>query len=284
MQTRVISYIRVSTTDQAREGFSLDVQREKIEAYARAMDLNIVRTEIDAGVSAKDLDRPGIQRALKALEGGEVDGIVIAKLDRLTRSARDWGQLIDLYFRDGQRQLFSVSDSIDTRSAMGRFALGIMMQFAEFERELIAERTREVLAFKQSKGERVSRFIPYGWKLTGKGAELVPDRKEQWVIRLAKLHREHGASYRQISNVLAMYGYFARTGNRFNPGSIKNILNPKKKKRCDNNGRTNEIQTARGEDAPRPSQGIDRIHRSAPRAGKKAQPGGQAVQHVGCSA
>src|SRR5262245_37686887 len=118
---KVIGYIRVSTEEQANQGQSLDAQRAKIEAYAKLYDLDLVVMIEDVGQSAKTMNRAGLQKALAMLRRREAEGVIIAKLDRLTRSVADWQLLIDEFFgeRSG-RQLFSVSGSIDTRTAAGR--------------------------------------------------------------------------------------------------------------------------------------------------------------------
>ncbi len=117
--TKVVGYIRVSTTQQADEGVSLDAQRARLEAYAIAMNLEIVAIEVDAGVSAKNMDRPGLKKALEALDNGTAAGLLIFKLERLTRNVYDLGTLLDRYF-SSKFALLSVCDSIDTRSATGR--------------------------------------------------------------------------------------------------------------------------------------------------------------------
>src|SRR4051794_7553353 len=95
---RVIGYVRVSTDEQARDGVSLAAQIEKVGAYARLYDLELVDIVTDAGASAKTLDRPGFARVLAMLDAGEVDGVVVVKLDRLTRSVADLATLLDGYF------------------------------------------------------------------------------------------------------------------------------------------------------------------------------------------
>jgi len=87
---RVVGYVRVSSEGQATEGVSLDAQRVKLAAYCTAMDFELVALEADEGVSAKTLRRPGLQRALAALEEGRADAVLVTKLDRLTRSVRTW--------------------------------------------------------------------------------------------------------------------------------------------------------------------------------------------------
>src|SRR5688500_10547762 len=109
---KVVGYIRVSTEEQATSGQSLDAQRDKLAAYAKLYDLELVAVIEDAGESAKSLNRPGLQDALGMLRRGEVAGVLIAKLDRLTRSVADWQALINEFFGEkAGKQLFSVADS-----------------------------------------------------------------------------------------------------------------------------------------------------------------------------
>lgn len=180
---RVAGYVRVSSEDQARDGVSLDAQREKVRLFAELHGLVLAEVVTDAGVSAKSLDRPGLSRVLAVLDAGEVAGLVVFKLDRLTRNLGDWTDLIDRYFGEkGGRALMSVSESIDTRTAAGRMVLNIMMTVAQWERETIVERTRGAMAFKRSRGERVSRHIPFGYRLAGDGKTLVTDPAEAAVL------------------------------------------------------------------------------------------------------
>jgi len=142
--TRVVGYVRVSTEQQASEGVSLDAQRTKLSAYATALDLELVAVFEDAGLSAKSLQRPGLAAALALLDAGGADGIVVTKLDRLTRSVRDLGDLVDRYFSD-RFSLLSVNDAIDTRTAAGRLVLHVLAAVSQWEREATAERTRDAL-------------------------------------------------------------------------------------------------------------------------------------------
>ena len=96
--TRCVAYLRVSTAQQAEHGISLDAQRAKVELYCRLYDLQPIEVIVDAGASAKTLDRPGLQKALGALRDGRADALLVVKLDRLTRSVKDLGVLLDEYF------------------------------------------------------------------------------------------------------------------------------------------------------------------------------------------
>lgn len=131
-----------------------DAQRTKLQAYAVAMDLELVAVFEDAGLSAKPLDRPGLQAALASLEDGSASGLLVAKFDRLTRSVRDLGELVDRYFAS-RFSLLSVSDSIDTRTASGRLVLHVLGAVGQWEREATAERTRDALAQLRADGVRL---------------------------------------------------------------------------------------------------------------------------------
>jgi site-specific DNA recombinase len=201
---RVIIYSRVSTADQSENGVSLDAQQAKMAAYAGLYDLEVVETIVDAGESAKSLDRPGLQRALSLLRVGKADGLVVVKLDRLTRSVADWQTLIDGYFNERVgKQLFSVGDSIDTRTAAGRLVLNVLMSVAAWEREAIGERTREALRHKIRCNQRCGK-IRFGYDLADDGKTLVPNIAEQQAIDLIAALRAAGRTLRQIAAELTV--------------------------------------------------------------------------------
>ena len=204
--TRTVAYLRVSTAGQAEHGVSLDAQRAKVEAYAALYDLDLVAVEVDAGVSAKTLDRPALRSALARLDSGAAEALLVVKLDRLTRSVRDLGDLLDRYFghNDGAA-LLSVSDQIDTRSAAGRLVLNVLASVSQWEREAIGERTATALAHKKARGERVG-AVPYGWTLDADGVHLLPYAAEQRAIRLANKLRATGLSLRKVGAELQRRG------------------------------------------------------------------------------
>lgn len=222
MATRVVGYVRVSTEEQAAGGVSLDAQREKIAAYARLHDLDLVAVEEDAGVSAKTLDRPGLRRALALLDTHQADGLLIAKLDRLSRSLVDWQRLIAGYF-GGRAQLFSVSDSINTATAAGRMVLNVLMTIAQWERETIVERTRDALAHKRARGERTG-GVPYGWALAADGRTLAPHADEQRGLARMRALRASGLSYRHVGRALDAEGFPPKSGGRWGHESVRKIL------------------------------------------------------------
>lgn len=223
---RVIAYARVSTTDQADLGVSLDAQQAKMVAYANLYGLEIVETVIDAGESAKSLNRPGLQRAMGLLRVGKAEGLLIAKLDRLTRSVADWQALIDGVFGEkAGKQLFSVADAIDTRTAAGRLVLNVLLCVAQWERETTAERTREALRHKIRKGERCGK-VRYGFNLGADGKTLVENTEEQTVIGLMHDLRAAGYSLQQIADELTARNIYTKEGNaKWVHTAVNRILN-----------------------------------------------------------
>ena len=220
--TRTIAYLRVSTDKQADKGISLEAQEEKAKAYAGLYDLDLIETVIDAGESAKTLDRPGLQRALAMLKAGKADALLVIKLDRLTRSVADLGKLIEKYFAPGKSALLSVSEQIDTRSASGRLVLNILASVSQWEREIIAERTSDAMRHKQSQGEYIGGGAPYGFRLVD--GDLIPDEVEQEIIQKAKDFHAAGLSLRKIAAELDKQGIKTRRGSLFAATQIQRMV------------------------------------------------------------
>lgn len=228
MRTRVIAYVRVSSEGQAEDGVSLAAQRARVEAYAVAMDLELVAVEEDAGFSAKTISgRRGLARALAALEEGRADGLLVAKLDRLTRSVRDLGHLVDRYFAS-RWSLVSVSDSIDTRTAAGRLILNVLTSVAQWEREATAERTREALAHLKAEGVKIGGEA-FGWRRSdaldedGRRVIVLDDEEVATIVRICQL-RASGASLRTIALALNAESRKTKRGGRWDATTVRKIL------------------------------------------------------------
>ena len=159
MGQRVGGYIRVSTEKQADHGVSLEAQQEKLTAYAKLYELELVDIIVDAGASAKTLKRSGLQQALTMLPSGKADALLVTKLDFLTRSVKDLGILLERYFN--RYALMSVADQVDTSTAAGRLVLNVLMSVAQWEREAISERTTEALSHKRARGGKLGGACPY---------------------------------------------------------------------------------------------------------------------------
>jgi site-specific DNA recombinase len=222
---RVIAYCRVSTADQSDNGVSLDAQQAKTNGYASLYELEVVETIIDAS-SGKTLAREGLQRALALLRANKADGLLIVKLDRLTRSVADWQVLIDEYFGEkAGKQLFSVADCIDTPSSGGRLVLNVLLCIAQWEREAIGERTREALQHKIRNNERVGK-VKYGFDLADDGVNLTPNPIEQTAVALMHELRAAGQTLRQIASELTARGISTKEGrSRWSHSAVSYILN-----------------------------------------------------------
>ena len=184
MPTRTIAYLRVSTDKQADRGVSLDAQRSKAKAYAELYDLELVEVIVDAGESAKSLDRPGLQRALAMLKKGEAEALLVVKLDRLTRSVVDLGSLVDRYFAPGKAALLSVGEQIDTRSAAGRLVLNVLASVSQWEREAIGERTATAMQHKAPRRGAWRRPPPVpGRRSAARGGWRAPPRAPRRRLR-----------------------------------------------------------------------------------------------------
>src|ERR1035441_4787189 len=162
MKTKGIGYVRVSTDKQAEHGVSLEAKVEKIRAMAIVHDVELLDVLVDAGESAKDLDRPGMVRILEMVQSRAVGMVIVAKLDRLTRSVKDLAVLLEQFQRRGV-SLVSVAESLDTGSASGRLVLNIMVSVSQWEREAIGERTRDAMRHMKTKLEFVGN-APYGFR------------------------------------------------------------------------------------------------------------------------
>ena len=222
--TRTIAYLRVSTDKQADKGVSLDAQRAKCAAYAELYDLELTEVIVDAGESAKTLDRPGLQRALAMLKAGRADALLVVKLDRLTRSVRDLGELVERYFAPGKAALLSVGEQIDTRSAAGRLVLNVLASVSQWEREAIGERTSAAMQHKISCNEYTGGPVAFGFKVAADGTHLEEHTGEQVVLAEARRQRVAGLSLRAVARELDRQGFTSRRGRAFGPEQIASMV------------------------------------------------------------
>ncbi|MDQ0212644.1 recombinase family protein [Arthrobacter bambusae] len=150
-----LAYVRVSTSEQAENGASLDAQRAALtaEATRRGWDVEVVA---DEGLSAKTLNRPGLTSALARLDRHEADFLMAVRLDRISRSVSDFAGLLDRATRKGWGLVLQ-SPNIDTSDAAGRFTVNVLASAAQYERELIGARTREGMAQRKAEGVTMGR-------------------------------------------------------------------------------------------------------------------------------
>src|SRR5580700_4917639 len=197
---KAIAYIRVSTDRQAEQGVSLEAQEAKIRAMATVQSAELVDVIVDGGESAKSLNRPGLQRLLALINAGKAQAVIVAKLDRLTRSVKDLCELLEL-FEKRKVALISVAESLDTGSAAGRLVITIMGAVSQWEREAIGERTRDALRHKRGNGERVGN-IEFGYRLSPDLRHVEPDPTEQAALAEIRGLRREGHTLRGIAMTL----------------------------------------------------------------------------------
>ena len=217
---KTLAYVRVSTQDQAAESVSLGAQEARIATYCAAMGWAVTETVRDAGESAKSLKRPGVGSALDAVSRGLVERIVVAKLDRLTRSVRDLSDLIDLCSKQDVA-LVSVGETLDTSTAAGRMVVNMLGVVAAWEREAIAERTAAALAHKR-RNARAYGPVAFGYRREGDA--LLPDAREQAALVEAQRMDREGASFREIGAMLAARDVAPHRGKRWHASSVRAVL------------------------------------------------------------
>lgn len=205
---RIVAYMRVSTQEQADSGAGLEAQRRTIETDAERRGWTIAARFEDAGASGKSLaGRPGLQGALEVVERGEAEALVVAKLDRLSRSLLDFASLMERA-RSRDWSLVALDLGVDTSTPAGEMMASVLATFAQFERRLIGQRTRDALAVKRAEGVRL-----------GRPREVSPEA----VARILELHRS-GLRPAQISKALNVEGVPTPRGGRWHPPGVTRVL------------------------------------------------------------
>lgn len=184
---RCVIYCRVSTDEQARkENGSIETQDTICGRYIGVNEPDgwkTIRSIHDAGHSAKDLKRPGIKEMIELVRTGKLDVIVVYKLDRLTRSIRDFYDLWEICEEYGV-ELVSATEKLDTTTAMGRAFLNLLLTFAQFEREMTAQRLADKFAEEAQEGKKHPGMAPYGYQLDKSARSMMPDPNEARYVRM----------------------------------------------------------------------------------------------------
>lgn len=221
-EKRAFGYVRVSTGQQASSGLGLQDQRDKIKSQADLLGANLVEIVADEGESGTTDDRPGWNRVLSAARRKQIDTIIIAKLDRCTRSIIHLCKLLKELDRHGCA-LVSATDPIDTSTANGRAMMKLIVVFAEWEADVISERTKAALAAKRAQGKRISGRAPYGYRWDGDG-NVVRHPHERNVICYALRARKRGETWQKIADDLSEGGYPQRCGTAWSKQGISNAV------------------------------------------------------------
>ncbi len=192
-------YIRVSTEDQVREGFSLGEQKEKLLQLCKFKEYEVFKVYEDAGISAKDMaHRPAFQEMLADMKKGKINYIVAYKLDRVTRSVRDLEELIAV-LEKYNTYLVCDRDDVNTSTANGRFFVRMLTVLSQLEIEIVSERTKFGLNGAIKSGH-LPGTIPLGYKKDGNKKTVIDETTKDVVIRIFNMYLE-GKSYQQIANI-----------------------------------------------------------------------------------
>jgi len=184
---RCAIYTRKSTEEGLEQAFNtLQAQREAAEAYIlsqrQAGWMAVTEHYDDGGFSGASLERPAMQRLLAAMDAGSIDCVVVYKVDRLSRSLLDFARLMERFDRRGV-SFVSVTQEFNTTTSLGRLTLNILLSFAQFEREIISERTRDKLSAARRKGKWIGGWPVLGYNVDSKGGRLVVNAKEATQVR-----------------------------------------------------------------------------------------------------
>lgn len=218
----VAIYCRVSTDEQAREGVSLEEQKERLLAYCKAMGWREETiTFIDDGYSAKNLDRPQLVKLINLVKHGQISRIMVTKLDRMSRRLLDLLNMIEM-FQQYDVSFVSISESFDTTTPSGRLTLQVLGAVAEFERERIRERVFENMLHAAGTGKWLTQS-PYGYVLVDKVLQI--NEKEAEVVRkVFHAYVEEGRGYFSIAKQLNEQGIPSKQNKEWSVRSIKLML------------------------------------------------------------
>jgi DNA invertase Pin-like site-specific DNA recombinase len=206
---RMVLYSRVSTDEQAQSGYGLDAQRTELARAAVFHRWDVVDVVRDEGASGKDLDRPGLRHALELIAAGAADGIAVAKLDRLSRSVVDFGDVLE-WLQAAGGSLAALDLQVDTSTPGGHLVANVLMAVAEWERRTIAARTKAGLAAKRARGEAT-------------GRPAIADHPAL-VARVLELHAEH-PSLSEVARILTEEGWpTVRGGRAWRASALQRIV------------------------------------------------------------
>jgi len=217
---QAIGYIRVSSTQQAQEGVSLEAQQARIEQWCEANGYELVHVFKDEGISGKRMDtRQGLQDALASIKKG--NAFVFYSMSRVARSTKNMIEIGDMVAKK-RGDMVSLTENIDTTTATGKMIFRLLSNLAEFERELVGERTATVLQNKKSNGQVYTHKTPYGFIRVNDRLEQV--KQEVQVVMAIQQARAKGQTLQSIADGLNSRGIPTKTNKQWQPATIHLLL------------------------------------------------------------
>ena len=212
-KVRVAIYVRVSTKEQALEGYSISEQTDRLKKFADAHNWMIVKIYTDAGHSGADTNRPELQEMISDIKEGIIDKVLVYKLDRLSRSQKDTLDLIENVFLKNSTDFESMTEKLDTSTAHGRAMIGILAAFAQLEREMISERMSMGMDARLKEGKwRGGGMIPFGYDYDSALDKLVINEYEAMIVRNMFTEYVEGKPLYQICDDMIAKGHVFRNG------------------------------------------------------------------------
>lgn len=209
---RVFIYVRVSTQEQAKEGYSIEEQIDRLKKYCDAHGWIIVKIYIDAGYSGGNTDRPDLQNMIKDIEARKGDSVLVYKLDRLSRSQKDTLELIEDVFLANNCDFVSMNENFDTSTPFGRAMIGILAVFAQLEREQIKERMSMGREGRAKEGKWMGGgHIPIGYEYVD-GHLVINDYEAMQIREIHDLFQQ-GCGISKIERIFHEKGYTQKHGN-----------------------------------------------------------------------
>jgi len=218
---RVALYTRVSTEDQAREGFSLDAQLKNLRSYCEWRDgWTVAGVYVDDGYSGRSTNRPAYREMMDAIDTWDV--LLVMKMDRIHRNSMNFMIMSETLKKNG-KEFTSVQEKFDTTTAVGRFAMDVIQRIAQLESEQIGERVKAGMAQKAKAGKgHLGSGHPYGYVYAD--GELKIEEGEAETVRTIYRMRNEGRSYGEIADTLNSEGIHAKKGGAWNRQSVFKIL------------------------------------------------------------
>lgn len=218
-------YTRVSTQQQMENDYnSLESQQEKCRAYCELKKYTVYSVYEDGGFSGGNTERPELQRMLQNIQEGKINCVVIYKMDRLSRNMPDFYKLLELFEEHGA-SIISVTENIDTSHSMGRLLQNMQMSFAQYEREIIADRIRDKMRLRASKGMWNGRRTPYGYKNVDKKLVIDPDTAPR--VQFMFEFFAGNPSISHLREALHKNGWYNSKGNKWSKTVLDHILKNK---------------------------------------------------------